>query len=84
MKTLIIITLLLTTGCASNPMMGQLAMAFLQAKAASGSTAAAVNRGYGSAYADPMTVYNQNQFFNRQQQLYMYNDKNYGAGAVGQ
>jgi hypothetical protein len=78
----IIILSLLLTGCAnSSYSAGDFAMTFLQAKAASSSTRDAVARGYSSQYANPTTVYQQEQFMNRAQNMYMYGDLTQGTGA---
>ena len=86
MKTLILITLLLTTGCANSPSKysaGDFVMMFLAAKANSTSTRDAYNRGLSGGYQNPVTVYQQEQFMNRAQTQSIYNDLMYGAGAVG-
>jgi hypothetical protein len=84
MKTLIL-TALVLTGCATTGggyTAGDYLMMFLQAKANSSLGRDSYNRGLSSQYPNPMTVYQQEQFMNRQQNMFKYMDQNYGAGAV--
>jgi hypothetical protein len=85
MKTILLITALILTGCATSGggyTAGDYLMMFLQAKANSSGTRDAYNRGLSAQYSNPMTVYQQEKFMDRQQNMFKYMDQNYGAGAV--